>query len=78
MKIITHYRNPPIPVRSFDWTAYFEGQEDCLVGCGKTELQALFDLYSQYTDQEQLKQDTKVFTAFREAFAKALDKKPTD
>jgi hypothetical protein len=76
MKIITQYRNPPIPVRDFDWCAYFEGPEDWVVGSGRTELAAVADLYSLFVDQEDAPgHSIETFLAFRDAFDKALDSK---
>ena len=60
-KIVTHHVFPPIPIRSFDWSAYDEntyepGDQDGetgfyhgggLVGWGATEAEAIADLYDQ-------------------------------
>jgi hypothetical protein len=45
-KIITHNIFPPIPTRSFDWTAYYDGFEEAggLVGYGRTKQEAIDDL----------------------------------
>ncbi len=44
-KIITSHVFPPIPVRSFDWEAFFEGDEELgLRGHGATEEEAIADL----------------------------------
>lgn len=52
MKIKTHYDPPPIPWRSFDWSAWddstYDGAEDSgnrhQVGHGRTEAEAIADL----------------------------------
>lgn len=45
MKIITENINPPIPIRSCDWCAYEEGnEENGPFGWGKTEAGAIADL----------------------------------
>lgn len=47
-KIITTYEYPPIPSRKYDWIAYREDyDEGDLLGCGKTEEQAIEDLIFQ-------------------------------
>ena len=44
-KIVTHHEFPPIPVRSFDWTAHYDGFEEAgPYGYGKTEAEAVADL----------------------------------
>jgi len=48
-KIITSYDHPPIPVRSFDWSACYEGfEEDGPCGHGATEAEAIADLTENY------------------------------
>ena len=43
--------NPPIPVRSFDWMAWIDGQEESgPVGYGATKDKALLDLAEQGED----------------------------
>lgn len=43
--IVTLYIYPPIPVRSFDWCAYLEGdEEDGPRGFGKTKEEAIENL----------------------------------
>lgn len=50
-KIITEYVFPPIPPRQFDWAAYRDGYEPgCKVGHGKTEAEAVADLFA--TEEE--------------------------
>ena len=40
-KVKTQFINPPIPIRSFDWIAWFDGEEDSsFTGHGKTEEEA--------------------------------------
>jgi len=48
-KINTHYRAKPIPPRGFDWSAIFDdsADDDCLVGYGATEEEAIQDLEAQ-------------------------------
>lgn len=47
-KIVTENVFPPIPIRSFDWCAYFEGDEEAgLRGWGVTERAAITDLIEQ-------------------------------
>lgn len=44
-QIITDYRPAPIPIRSFDWTATFDGYEPGdPIGYGTTEAQAIKSL----------------------------------
>lgn len=43
-KVVTSNIFPPIPLRKFDWCAYFDGEEDGLVGYGPTEVDAIDDL----------------------------------
>jgi len=43
-KIVTEHVYPPIPIRSFDWLAYYDGMEDGLIGTGATEAEAIADL----------------------------------
>lgn len=43
--IVTHYVCPPIPWRTADWCAYFEGEEEIGgYGWGATEQEAIDDL----------------------------------
>lgn len=47
-KIVTSHEYPPIPVRSFDWVAYFEGDEEGGPrGYGATEEEAIADLRAE-------------------------------
>jgi len=43
-KIITTLVNPPIPIRSFDWSAHYDGDEEGFVGRGSTEQEAAAEL----------------------------------
>ena len=48
-KIITVFVYPPIPIRTCDWQAYFDGDEpndngQMLTGEGRTEQEAIADL----------------------------------
>lgn len=52
--INTHHIFPPIPIRSFDWSAMRdddEGEEGRPVGYGATEDEALRDLIEQLEDE---------------------------
>ena len=50
-KVITRNVYPPIPDRRFDWTAYYDGEEESNhAGWGATEAEAIADLYR--LDQE--------------------------
>lgn len=45
-KVVTHHANPSIPIRIFDWVAYFDGQEEGgPYGYGKTEKEAVDALW---------------------------------
>ena len=49
-EILTSHIYPPIPIRSFDWCAFFaeeEGYEDARIGWGATEEEAIADLKEQ-------------------------------
>lgn len=55
-KIITTYVYPPIPIRSMDWQAHFDGDEPndngaMLVGRGATEQEAIDDLLACEDEQ---------------------------
>ncbi len=44
-KIITSFLCPPIPLRDFDWVAYYEGEEELKNhGWGRTESEAIKSL----------------------------------
>lgn len=55
MKIITTHVYPPIPIRSMDWAAHFDGQEESYRGEGPTEATAIADLL------DRLDEDDKIF-----------------
>jgi hypothetical protein len=44
VKIVTEYVYPPIPIRRFDWLAYYDGMEEGVTGTGATEAEAIADL----------------------------------
>ncbi len=45
MKIITKCINPPIPLRKYDWEAYYDNyDEGDPIGYGATEQEAINDL----------------------------------
>jgi hypothetical protein len=51
MKIVTIHVYPPIPERSFDWCAFYEGNgEDGPRGWGGTEEEAIDDLKGLYDE----------------------------
>lgn len=53
MKIRTSFDNPPIPDRSFDWSAVTEDYDmGHPIGHGSTEAEAIADLESQICDDE--------------------------
>ena len=48
-KIVTHNVYPPIPIRSFDWCAFFDGEEERQeYGYGRTEADAITDLLENF------------------------------
>lgn len=48
-KVVTSNVCPPIPIRSHDWCAYFDGDEESgLRGWGATETDAIDDLLEVY------------------------------
>lgn len=50
-KIITVHEYPPIPIRDWDWVAYWEGDEEAGPrGNGRTEAEAIADLKDNYED----------------------------
>lgn len=52
MNIITSYDYPPIPIRSFDWSATLESYEPGdVIGQGKTESDAIRDLLEQIEEE---------------------------
>ena len=49
-KVVTRYVYPPIPIRTCDWCAYIDGNEEGRVGWGQTEEEAIQDLIGQLED----------------------------
>lgn len=52
-KIITDFVYPPIPMRQFDWQAYYDGDEPddeghMQTGSGATEIEAMENLVQNY------------------------------
>lgn len=48
-KIITNNVYPPIPIRQFDWVAYYDGDDELgEYGYGPTEQAAIADLAMTY------------------------------
>lgn len=59
-RIITHNVFPPIPIRSFDWCAYLDGDDDnesAPRGWGVTETDAILDLRDQLQDIDATRSD---------------------
>lgn len=51
-KIVTSCQYPPIPIRQFDWCAYFDGtEEDGNYGWGATEEAAIADFIENYAEE---------------------------
>jgi hypothetical protein len=50
-KIITRYWAKPIPLRQFDWEASVDGGDERMVGCGRTEVEAIEDLQRLLEEQ---------------------------
>jgi len=58
-KIITKYRLTPLPWRKFDWTAFYDGEEDLgLYGYGETEAEAIAELKLECPDEDEDGLDT--------------------
>lgn len=52
-QIVTSNIYPPIPIRDYDWSAHFEGEEERgRYGYGRTEAEAKQDLLDNYGDEE--------------------------
>ncbi len=52
MTIKTHYVFPPIPIRSFDWSAMdADSDKVYAIGWGATEEEAVADLAAQLEDE---------------------------
>jgi hypothetical protein len=41
INIITQNICPPIPIRCYDWVAWYDGREDWITGSGETEEEAV-------------------------------------
>lgn len=53
-KIITNYWRKPIPTDLFDWTAWYDGEEELgHYGHGKTEAEAIADLKDSHPRDEE-------------------------
>lgn len=50
-EIVTAYDPPPIPIRTFDWSATFEGEEELGSGRGPTEEAAVENLLTMLSDE---------------------------
>jgi len=50
-KIVTSFVYPPIPLRTCDWVAYYDGEEEGFRGWGETEQEAVEDL-KENTEEE--------------------------
>jgi len=46
-KIVTRFEHPPIPIRTMDWLAIYDGEEEGAEGWGATEAEAIADLKGQ-------------------------------
>lgn len=44
LRIVTEYNPPPIPIRDFDWCAWYDGHEDHFCAWGRTQAEALENL----------------------------------
>lgn len=54
-KIVTSHVRPPIPIRQFDWCAFYDGEEEeGNYGYGATEQEAIRDLIASYPSQANL------------------------
>jgi hypothetical protein len=57
MTIKTHFDYPPIPIRSFDWSAIdddtYDGTPGCPIGRGETERAAIADLLEQLEERQE-------------------------
>lgn len=51
-KIVCSHVYPPIPIRDYDWLAYFDGEEEGAQGWGRTEAEARQDLLDNYGEDE--------------------------
>lgn len=51
-EIRTHFVNPPIPFRGWDWVAYLSGGEEGVCGSGNTESMAISNLCDRLDEVE--------------------------
>ena len=56
-KIITRYDPKPIPDRQFDWSAWEDGGNENMVGCGKTKEEAIIDLARLFAECAEAAED---------------------
>ena len=50
-KVVTSHAYPPIPIRTFDWCAYYEGEEEAgNYGWGATEVEAIADFIENWAE----------------------------
>ena len=57
-KIVTSHDYPPIPDRSMDWCAYYDGEEEAGgYGYGPTEAEAISDFIENYQEDHDLRLD---------------------
>ena len=53
-EIVTSFVYPPIPIRDFDWCAYFDGTEETgRYGYGRTEAEAIEELMDLYGEDDE-------------------------
>jgi hypothetical protein len=53
-KIVTRCEFPPIPIREFDWCAFYEGTEETGPrGYGATEAEAIEDFVINHVDEDE-------------------------
>lgn len=60
-KIMTSYWAKPIPLRNFDWTAWYDGDEGpdpYPIGYGSTEAEAIAELKLECPDEDEDGLDT--------------------
>ena len=58
-KIITHHEFPPIPIRTFDWCAMRDGDDECghRHGWGRTKAEAIEDLLRLEDEDREYQED---------------------
>lgn len=62
-KIVTTFIYPPIPIRTHDWCAYFDGEEENgNYGYGQTEQTAINDLLNNYDYDDGASKDYGIHT----------------